>query len=175
MIQPERLRDNPTIAPVFKRLEDARLRVDTSLLDELASYLDEAQGCQNSSAGSYRTVEDIHSLAGRFEQIQHIRNRVGAIRVAHLPVRRALKRMVTAATTCLNQMGEIEKLKPVAHKAETIAWILEPLVKRVDQCDTVVETAEHVEKLLSSAYYTLRELKEINQACLDAAKKERGV
>jgi hypothetical protein len=75
----------------------------------------------------------------------------------------------------LDQFPELAKLSPVARKDAALGTIMEPLRIRMDDCDTVIETAGEVEKLLSNAYYTLKELRCINEAFLYESRRDRNV
>jgi hypothetical protein len=90
-------------------------------------------------------------------------------------MQKTLKRLWTACICVLYGEDEIVKLTPVARKDAAMAQILEPLRARLDACDTVIDTAQHVEELLTSTYYTLRELRAINEAHLERKQRERGV
>lgn len=170
------LREHKTIVSAFRRLEDdERLGIDTTLLDELQNYTAYARTMRDISAGRYKTREDLHGLARPYEEVQFFRGRVLRIRTGHLPVLRILKRIWAVCTTALYESAEISKLSPVARKDAAIVTVLEPLRERIDDCEVVIETAGEVEKLLANAYFTLKELRGINEAFLDEHRRERGV
>lgn len=171
-----RYRENPTVMRVLKRLEeDERLAVDVSLLDELNNYTVYGRKAKDISAAQYKTRENLHTLAAPYEQVQMYRGRVLRIKTGHLPVQRILKRLWSVATTALYENAELAKLTPVARKDAAMTAILEPLRERLDDCDLVIETATEVEKLLGNAYFTLKELRGINEAFLDEHRRDRNV
>lgn len=171
-----RYREEPEIATVLKRLhEDERLTVDLSLLSELQNYTTYGKTMKDISAGRYKTREDMHGLAKPYEEVQFFRGRVLRIKTGFLPVQRILKRLWAVCTTALYRHDGIAKLSPVARKDAAIVAVLEPLRERMDDCDLVIETATEVEKLLSNAHFTLKELRGINEAFLEEHRRERGI
>lgn len=176
MVDVQTHRQQADIVVAFETLEqDPRLQVDMSLLRELENMTAYSKSTRDISAARYKTREDLHTLAKPYEEIQHYRGRALRIKTGLLPMHRILKRMWSACVTSLYRSEELVKLSPAARKEAALAAILEPLRERMDDCELVIETATEVEKLLSSAYYTVKELRAINEAFLYEQKRERNV
>lgn len=170
------LREDPAVARVFETLEkDERLQLDMSILQELQNMTAWGKTKKDISAARYKTREDLHTLAQPYEEVQYYRGRALRIKTGHLPIQRVLKRLWSTCVTALYQRDGIAKLSPVARKEAALAMILQPLRERLDDCDLVIETATEVEKLLANAYFTLKELRAINEAFLYEHRRERGV
>lgn len=171
-----RYRDDKALLKTFAAVEkDARLTVDLSLMQELDNLSAYSKSMRDISAARYKTREDLHGLAKPYEEVQYYRGRVLRIKTGHLPVLRILKRMWSACVSALYQYDEIVKLSPVARREAALGTILEPLRSRIDDCELIIDTATEVEKLLGNAYFTLRELRGINEAFLYEHKRERGL
>jgi len=171
-----RYRDDATIAKALQHLhEEERLKIDMTLLDELYNYTAYGKTMRDISAASYRTSADMHALTKPYEEVQFFRGRVLRIKTGHLPVQRILKRLWAVCTTALYGHDELVKLSPVARKEAAILAILEPLRERMDECELVIETATEVEKLLANAYYTLKELRGINEVFIEEQRRDRNV
>jgi hypothetical protein len=170
-----RYRETPVIMQALDRLEtDERLKVDTSLLAELQSYTEYSKSLRDISAARYKTREDLHRLAEPYEEVQFSRGRVLRIKTGHLPVQRVLKRVWAACTTALYEIPEVAKLSPAPRRDAMMVAVLEPLRERLDDCDLVIETATEVEKLLANAHFTLKELRNINEAFLEELRRDRN-
>lgn len=171
-----KFREDPAIARTFETLgQDPRLQIDKSVLQELQNMTVWGKAKKDISAARYKTREDLHTLAEQYETVQHYRGRALRIKTGHLPIQRVLKRLWQTCVSALYHQDGIAKLSPVARKEAALAMILQPLRERLDDCELVIETATEVEKLLSNAYYTLRELRSINEAFLYESKRESGV
>ena len=165
----------PTIVQALSRLEgDERLRVDTSLLAEMQNYTAYSKTLRDISAARYKTREDLHTLATPYEEVQFMRGRVLRVKTGHLPVLRVLKRVWAACTTALHEVPELTKLSPAARRDALFVTVLEPLRERLDDCELVIETATEVEKLLANAHFTLKELRNINEAFLEELRRDRN-
>lgn len=176
MVEVSEHRKRPDIIAAFEALEtDPRLQVDMSLMQELENMTAYSKSKRDISAARYKTREDLHTLAQPYEEIQHYRGRALRIKTGLLPLHRILKRMWSACVTSLYRSEELIKLSPAARKETALAAILEPLRERMDDCEMVIETATEVEKLLSNAYYTIKELRGINEAFIYEQKRERNV
>jgi len=172
----EDYRDDPHISEALGRLQtDERLNVDMSLLGELQNYTAYGRTMRDISGGRFKTREDLHGLAKLYEEVQFFRGRVLRIKTGYLPVQRVLKRLWSVCVTQLYRNDELVRLSPVARKDAAMAAILEPLREHMDNCDIIIETATEVEKLLSNAHFTLRELRGINEAFLEEYRRDRNV
>jgi hypothetical protein len=149
--------------------------VDLSLLKELENLTAYSKSMRDISAATYKTREDLHTLAKPYEEVQYYRGRALRIKTGHLPIQRVLKRIWSASVSALYHHAEIAKLSPVARKDAALVTILMPLRERMDECELVIETSTEVEKLLANAYFTLKELRAINEAFLYEHKRERGL
>jgi hypothetical protein len=169
-------RENESVAAVLNRLEqDDRLRVDMSVLDELNNYTVYGKRQRDIASARYKTREDLHVLASQYETTQMYRSRVCRIRTGHLSIQRVLKRMWSMGLASVYGIEAVRKLSPAPNRDAVMNTILEPLRERLDDCELIVETAAEVEKLLSNAYFTLKELRGINEAFLDERRKDRNV
>lgn len=171
----QQYREDTTIKYALARIEeDERLRVDLSLLDELKSYMEYSKSLRDISAARYKTREDLHRLATPYEEVQFMRGRVLRIKTGHLPVQRVLKRIWSTCTTALYEVPEVAKVSPAPRRDALFTTILMPLRERMDDCELVIETATEVEKLLANAHFTLKELRNINEAFLEELRRDRN-
>ena len=168
-------RELSTVKHALARLEeDERLTVDMSLMAELQNYMEYGKSLRDISAGRYKTRDDLHKLATPMEEVQFMRGRVLRIKTGFLPVQRILKRVWSCCLAELYDVPEIAKLSPVARKDAVFLTILLPLRERMDNCDLVIETSTEVEKLLANAHFTLKELRNINEAFLEELRRDRN-
>jgi len=168
---------DPTVRRILQQLEvDGRLKIDMSIMDELQGYTVYAKKFEDISHATYRTLEDLHRLAATFEYVQFTRGRVIGIKVGHMPVLKILRRLWSAATTALYEnFPELAKVSPVARKDHLLATVLARLREQLDNAEVLIEAATDVERLLGNAHFMMIELKQINEAFLEADKRERNI
>lgn len=166
-------RRRPDVERILAVLRDPRYTFDMSLIDEMCRYIAGAQRDQNRSAAQYRTDEDLQCIGQDMAEVQRLRSRVMEIKTKHRYVQKSLRRLWDVGAAVLRS-GPINGLSNAEARNAAIIWVLEDLRKRIDDVDTLVETAEDADRHLNNAYYTLKELAAITISYIEGRRHDRA-
>jgi len=122
----------------------------------------------------YKTVEDLHLLGGFIAEAQACRDRAIEIKIGHMPHRRALMLLWEKCVGFLYKFEEIRKCAPAPARDAAINYVLAPLRERIEMVNNIIEAAGEADRNLGNTYFTLKELKSIGIAYIEAQNIEKG-
>jgi hypothetical protein len=174
------LRDNPRLKAAFALLAtNDKFMVDPSVIQEVV-FLSSVARSRKEQADRmrlpkrYKTTDDLHELTSFIVEVQGNRDRVMEIKIGHLGQRRALQLLWEKCVGFLYRFEEIRKCSPAEARAAMINYVLHPLRERITQVNDIIEAASEADRNLGNAYFSLRELKSIGMAFIEAKAKETG-
>ena len=174
------LRTHVEIAAIFKALEQPKLKVDMSLMDEMVSAVSVAKDMRAHAdsmrlPSKYKTEEDLHKLAAFFAEAQSKRDRVVEVKLDHMPLKRSLGRFWDRAVATLYQYESFYKITPAPRRDSYLDMILEPLKDRISEVDMILEAASEADRHLGNVHFTLKELKAIGVTFIEGKRAQKGV
>lgn len=177
---PADLRNHEKLQKAFHRLEtEPKFQFDLSVIDEIEHLVSITKHYKESVdkmrvPSRYQTAEDLSKLTEFIARAQAHRDRAVEIKIGHLPQRRALKMLYEKCIGFLYRFEEIRKCSPAPSRDAAINYVLYPIRDMMSQVDMIIEAASEADRNLGNVYFSLKELKSIGMAYIEAQQKEKG-
>lgn len=169
-------RDHPHVKEVRVALDDDRFTIDMSLLKELRLLLKAAQKDLQAAAWmkQLKDAGDLRSTVPMFGACQRDRCRIAEIIMSFVEMRQALYKLwVVAEVALVEAFSDIATVKPEKYKDKLLTVINSELSDRRSNVDTILETARQADETLKALHFTLKEVKEVGIAQIEAEKAQR--
>jgi hypothetical protein len=168
---PDELKRDPFVEKLRQKLLHKKYKVDPRLLREVKGYLvfrkEMKDRVERPVPERVATRKELLELGQFFEECQAYRDRVAEIRMTLAPIKRKLKTLrFYAESWCYEQPYINEVLRTVDQRKAVVVTILKPLTERMTLVESVERVCELAESNLSSAHFSLKEMKEVTQTFL---------
>ena len=166
--------EDETIIKINRRNRQVKFKLDDSLVGEMKGFV--IFGQKTRKAFEPNSAADLKQLIEEMEQTQAYRDRLTGIMIQARMLVGELEILIKSGTAYLYTQYH-QEMKACSNKETreaALRYVLEPVIRRKEQWQRLLEIAELAKTNLNETYFALREIGENGRTILEARKVKRA-
>lgn len=167
-------RDDEYIQKVNNKARLSKFKVDSSIQSELKNYV--IFGQSKRKPFEPNQAEDLKKLIDEMDKTQAYRDRITGIMIEARIARDELEILKKSGMAYLytEYASEMKECSNKETRDAAVQYVLDPILRRQEQWQSLLEIAELAKTNLNETYFALREIGENGRKILDARNVKRS-